>query len=304
METDSNIMLSVQHGMRRWHGNYGERFANIDNLVRAITTHQPAWTIPADLLEQLTDSHSRLQKLIERCHTSLASRDDRIHRNTLLSATVSLCRVQIKIWAYGAYAAGVLTAADVHLLGFLLPGETVGRRSRGKASDVKAEVKVRVVNEDFIRVILDHSAGENAAQVAHGWPPGVRLALIVIHASDGVTEVYRQITSRLHTEIHMPDGSHGKQFVVKASFLKHVNDEPFFGAEQTFSMPLTTADLLAETLTRQHYEEREAHLQEIERLRREVERLTAELKARKNNEQCLHIRNRFLDGAALGMTRR
>jgi multidrug efflux pump subunit AcrB len=32
----------------------------------------------------------------------------------------------------------------------------------------------------------------------------------------------------------MPDGSHGKQFIVKASFLKHGDDEP------TFSMPLTT----------------------------------------------------------------
>jgi hypothetical protein len=56
-----------------------------------------------------------------------------------------------------------------------------------------AEVKVKVVNEDFIRVLVDQSAGENAAQVVHGWPQGVRNSLIVITFADGTTEVYRQI---------------------------------------------------------------------------------------------------------------
>jgi hypothetical protein len=92
----------------------------------------------------------------------------------------------------------------VHLLGFLLPGESGGHRDRTEATDVTAEVKVSVVNEDFIRVVIDQSAGENAAQVAHGWPPGVRNALIVITAADGKTEVYRQLTTRLHNDIQMP----------------------------------------------------------------------------------------------------
>jgi hypothetical protein len=48
----------------------------------------------------------------------------------------------------------------------------------------------------------------------------------------------------------------GRQFIIKASFLKHVNDEPRFGNEPTFSMPLTTEDLAA-TLDRQHHEEYE-----------------------------------------------
>jgi hypothetical protein len=71
----------------------------------------------------------------------------------------------------------------------------------------------------------------------------VRNILIVITSSDGKTEVYRQVTSRLHNDIRMPNGSHGKQFIIKASFLKHVDDEPRFGNEPTFSMPLSTVSI-------------------------------------------------------------
>jgi hypothetical protein len=78
----------------------------------------------------------------------------------------------------------------------------------------------------------------------------------------------------------MPDGSHGKQFILKAAFLKHVDDEPRFGNEPTFSMPLTTADLAA-TIDRQHHEEFEAQVREVELHRLEVERLQAEQNAKK-----------------------
>jgi hypothetical protein len=128
--------------------------------------------------------------------------------------------------------------------------------------------------------VIDQSAGENAAQVKHGWPPGVKTALIVITAADGKTEIHRQFTTRLHNDIRMPDGSHGKQFIIKASFLKHINDEPRFGSEPTFSMPLTTEDLAA-TIDRQHYEDFESQLQELERQRQEIERLHAELNTKK-----------------------
>jgi hypothetical protein len=58
-----------------------------------------------------------------------------------------------------------------------------------------------------------------------------------------------------------------------------VNDEPRFGNEPTFSMPLTTEDLAA-ALDRQHHEDFETQLQEVERQRQEIERLHAELNAR------------------------
>jgi hypothetical protein len=102
----------------------------------------------------------------------------------------------------------------------------------------------------------------------------VRKALIVITAADGKTEVHRLTTTRLHNDIHMPEGSHGKQFIIKASFLKHLDDAPRFGSDATFSMPLTTKDLAA-GIHRQHQDEMEDMLQEIERLRREIERLKA-----------------------------
>jgi hypothetical protein len=262
-------------GIRRWHGSIDDQFAAIDNLVSVIKAHQPAWKIPDGLYTQLVDSRGRLQELINKCRTSSASQVDREQRNALLKSTVGLCLLQVKIWAYGEFIAGTLTAEEVHQLGFLLPGETGGRHSRTEATNVVAEVKVRVVNEDFIHVVIDQSAGENAAQVVHGWPPGVKNAIIVITAGDGKTEVYRQHTTRLHNDIRMPEGSHGKQFIIKASFLKHVDDEPRFGNEPTFSMPLTTEDLAA-IHDRQHHEDFEAQLREVERHRQEIERLNME----------------------------
>ena len=236
----SSISEGVLAGIRKWHGSIDDQFGNIDNLVNLVTEHQPQWNMPPDLYAELTGNHSRLQALVNKCRTNAASAADRTLRNSLLKSTVGLCLLQVKIWAYGQFTAGILTADDVHLLGFLLPGESGGHHGRTEATDEVAEVKVKVINEDNIRVVIDRSAGENAGQVTHGWPPGVSNALIVITASDGKTEVYRQMTTRLHNDVRMPDGSHGKQFIVKASFLRHVNDEPRFGNEPTFSMPLTT----------------------------------------------------------------
>jgi hypothetical protein len=267
-----NITESIMYGIRRWHGNINERFAAIDNLVNLITEHQPDWTIPADMFAKITADRNQLQLLINRCRSSMGSRADRELRNTLLKSTVSFCRLHVKIWACTEFSAGVLTADDVHLLGFLLPGETGGIHVRTKATDTLASVKVKIVNEDFIRVSVDQASAENAAQAAHGWPTGVKYILIVITADDGKTEVYRQFTTHLHNTIRMPDGLHGKQFIVKAAFLRHVNDAPRFGNELTFSMPLTTIDLITNT-DRLDHEDLEEKLREIERQRQEIERL-------------------------------
>jgi hypothetical protein len=88
------------------------------------------------------------------------------------------------------------------------------------------------------------------------------------------------MTSTLHSDVDMPAGSHGKQFAVKASFQKHVNDTPRFSNEVTFSMPLTTGDLIAE-LDRQHHEDYESQIRAVEQHRREVESLQAELNTKK-----------------------
>jgi hypothetical protein len=278
------VMPGVSEGVlaaaRRWHGSIDEQFSNINNFVTLVMSHQPAWSIPEDLLDKLTTDRDQLQSLINKCRSTAGSAADRTLRSTLLKSTVGLCLLQGRIWAYGEYTAGVLTADDVHLLGFLLPGESGGHHGRTEATDVVVEVKVSVINADFIRVVIDQSSGENAAQVAHGWPSGVKNALIVITAADGKTEIYRQITTRLHNDIRMPEGSHGKQFIIKAAFLRHVNDEPRFGNSPTFSMPLTTEDLAA-ALDHQHHADFESQLQEVERARQELSRLQAELSASK-----------------------
>jgi hypothetical protein len=265
---------------RRWHGSIDDQFSNINNAVIRLIEHQSQWMVPSDLMMELTQNRDQLQVLINKCRTSAASADDRAQRSMLLKSTVGVCLLQLRTWAYGQFFNKMLTVEDIHELGFLLPGETGGRHDRTEETDVVAEVKVKIINEDIIRVVIDQSGGENAAQVAHGWPAGVRNALIIIMASDGKTEIYRLPTTKLHNDIRMPEGSHGKLFIIKASFMRHVNDEPRFGNEPTFSMPLTTADLAA-AIDRQHHEDYEEKIREIERQRLEVERLRAELNAKK-----------------------
>jgi hypothetical protein len=269
-----SLPASVRTGFRRWHGSIDDQFDAIDNVVTLATSH-PLWGMPSALLEELTAYRDRLRELISRCRSTSGSPADRVTRNALLKTTVGLCLLQVKVWAHAQFIAGVLTSDDVHLLGFLLPGENGGSHLRAEATDVTAEVKTRVINEDFVRVVIDQSGGENAALVVHGWPHGVRNALIVITAADGHTEVVRKMTNHLHTDIRMPEGSRGQSFLIKAAFLRHVTDEPRFGNEPSFTMPRSTADLLA-ILDRQHHEDFEEQVREVERHRQEIERLHAE----------------------------
>jgi hypothetical protein len=269
-----DITEAILANVRRWHGSIDDQFSCIDNLVNILA--QSATGLFPPQYQELVDYRDKLLHLITFCRSTSASAVDRQQRNSILKEAVGLSVTQIKMWAYGMYSAGQMTVDDIHKLGFLLPGERSGHHARKEPTDVIAEVKVKVINEDFIRVVIDQSSGENAGPVLHGWPTGVHHALIVIVAADGKTEVYRQMTTNLHNDIQMPEGSHGKQFIIKAAFLRHVNDDPKFGNEPTFSMPLTTEDLAA-TLDKQHHEEFEAQVKEIERHRLEIERLQKEI---------------------------
>jgi hypothetical protein len=64
-----------------------------------------------------------------------------------------------------------MTADEFHLLGFLLRGEAGGHHQRTEPTDAKAEVKVKVIGDEYIWVVIDQSADENAGPVKHGWPP-------------------------------------------------------------------------------------------------------------------------------------
>jgi hypothetical protein len=277
--TPGGITEGLLANVRRWHGSIDDQFSNIDNLVTLMTKYQKEWIVPPAMLDLLTANRNQLQTLISLCRSAEGSKSDREHRNSLLKSTVYFCLHTVKIWVYQANEAGAISDADVHALGFLLLGETGGHHDRTVDTDVVAEVKVTVINEDFIRVVIDQSSGENAGPVLHGWPQGVRNALIVIYASDGKTEVHRQFTTKLHNDIQMPEESHGKQFIITAALLKHISDEPKFGNQPTFSMPLTTRDLAA-AIDRLHHEEFEEHIREVERQRQEIERLQKELRTK------------------------
>ncbi|MDR1454630.1 MAG: hypothetical protein LBJ01_03165 [Tannerella sp.] len=274
------VSEGVLANIRKWHGGIDDQFACINNLTNILQANLDIWNVPELMVTRLMDSRDSLQALINKCRTTEASTSDRNQRNSLLKSTVGYCLLQVKTMAYGLYSAGTITADDLHKLGFLLPGERGGVHVRSVETDVTAEVKVTIISSDHIRVVIDQSAGENAAQVAHGWPESIRYALIVIISADDNREIYRHTTTRLHNDIQMPADSRGKLFIIKASFLKHIDDEPRFGNEPTFSMPLTTEDLAA-AIDRHNHEDFEAQMHEVERQRLEIERLQAELNARK-----------------------
>ena len=260
--------------IKLWHGSIEDKYNCINNLITLFLGK--GWTKPIHFTD-LVAYRDKLKDLIPFCETTSASTADRLERDTMLKAAVDLCLNEVKMWSYGLFSNDQMKEDDIHLLGFLLPGEHGGHRDKTEPTNAIAEVKVHVINENFIHVVIDQSTDENAGPVKHGWPKGVRNAVIVIVAADGKTEVLREMTTNLHNKIEMPEGSHGKQFIIKAAFLKHVNDKPVFGNEPTFSMPLTTQDLAA-ALEKQRQEEAEAHLKEIERQRLEIERLQNELK--------------------------
>jgi hypothetical protein len=275
----SDIPDEVRTIIRRWHGGINDQFLNIDNVVITLEAHKE-WGFIPDVLATLKAHRDELQKLIIKCNGSTASSVDRMHRNTLLKKAVGICLTRVKGWTFMQFYEGLITEDDVHQLGFFLPGETSGHRDRKDPTLELPEAKASVINMDNIRVVLDQSNAENAALVRHGWPQGVRHALIVILTADGQTEVVRQMTTRLHTDIRMPEGSRGQIFILKAAFLRHVDDEPRFGNEPTFFMPKSTEDLGA-ILDKQHHEEFEEHIREVERRRLEVERLEKERKEQK-----------------------
>ena len=286
MSETNNIPEGTLAAIRQWHGTSIDKLMdNINKLTNAVMAHQSPpgpqpeggtlkavttiWPMDTALYNKLVSNRSTLQVLVNKCRTTEGSTNDRAHRNTLLKETVDLCRIQVKGWAYGLFSKGTMTADDLHDIGFLAPGERGGSHERSEATDAIAEVKVSVIKEDFIRVVIDQSSGENAGPVLHGWPHGVKNALIVITADDGQTEVLSKMTNHLHNDIRMPEGSHGKAFVIRAAFLKHIDDMPRFGNEPTFSMPLTTRDMMAKEASLRNTLDQQQ--EEIERLHRELE---------------------------------
>jgi hypothetical protein len=273
--------------MKRWHGGINDRYENVANAADLLKMNGDAWNVPTDMNTGMNTSKNQIHSLIDLSDSSRGASADRTLRNKLLRSAVKYCLHDVKSWALEQYRLGVLTDVDVHMLGFLLPGERGGRQERTGGTNVLPSVKIKVINADRIRVVVDPAVDENAAQVAHGWPGGVHYVLLSITSVETGEEIFHKLTTRLHNDVDMPQGSHGKQFAVQAAFLVHVDDVPVFNDGATFSMPVTTRDLI-EAINTQHEEEVEAHRLEIEAHRSEmsakdaeIERLRAELEAKK-----------------------
>jgi hypothetical protein len=261
--------------VRQWHGTIAQQCANVDHFIKTVEAHKE-WELDSRSLTELRGYRDEVVLLTRKCDNGEASPKDHRDRNAALKTAVGYCLLQMKLWAYNLYNEGLMTKEDLHGLRFLLPGETSGHHESGDdVEETKAEVKVTVINEDMIKVVVNQSTGENESQVARGWPHGIKHALIVIYSSTG-EEVLRYTTTRMRNDIPMPKDSRGQQFVIKAAFLRHLNDEPVFGNQPTFSIPINTVDLLA-AIDHHHHQQFEEHVREVELHRQEVERLQAQL---------------------------
>jgi hypothetical protein len=233
----------IRKRIKQWHGTIDEQFDNLNSLVEIITAHQPLWTIATPLLREITDARDQLLATIAKCKSPSGSLEDRMRRDTLLKEAVDMCLKKIKLWAYGLYDDGILTADDVHLLGFLLPFEHGRGHEKTEATNVVALLKALVISSGMVRFTVDQSDDKNAALVSHGKPKGVKFVLLHITSEDGQTVVLHQAFSKLHNDIKMPDDAHGKTFIAKAAFLKHIEDEPRYGKEVFFTMPKNIGDI-------------------------------------------------------------
>jgi hypothetical protein len=242
---DDEIPESLSNSVRKWHGGMTDRYENIGNLTDTLMEHRSVWPVPNDIVTWLTTNLTELDRLMKVCGTRNASANDRADRASLVRRMTYYCLDTVRNWVFGEYAQKTLTRKDVHSLGFLLMGESAKGHHRTGDSMALAEVKVRVNDVNNIYVVIDQSSNENAALVKEGWPEGVHNAVLIIETPEGV-EVLRKLTTRLHNEIKMPEGSRGKQFVIRASFLKHVDDELHFGNETTFTMPKLIKDIHAD----------------------------------------------------------
>jgi hypothetical protein len=265
----AKMQESFRAAARRWHGNIGERFANIDHLVRVAEEHQKEWKMPDDLFDTLIDLRDQLEIIVPHCLSGDVRPTDRAERDRLLANGVYLCRNPVKEWAYGKLADGTMTVDDIHSLCLFAPGDIGGHRTRTSETNELAKLAVQVIGSDMVRIVFTHSAGKNAVGATHGWPTGVRYALIVIRAVADRSEVIRRITTRRYNTIAMPQGSHGKHFLVQVALLKHVEDTPRFGPQQTFTLPLSTEEIFQSRV------EKESN--EMEEMRRKMERMAAEL---------------------------
>jgi hypothetical protein len=258
--------------VRQWYGRNDERFANVVNFFNTLQSRkglQPLAWLPAMKIDL-----DRLRVLMNKCNAKTSSPQEIIARHALLGKLVKQCLSDGKTYVLAMHKRGLLTAEEVHSLGFLTPREADERRERPAPTRALARCKVKVVNMNCVEIVIDKSTSENATRIRDAWPEGVKQAVIVITADDGETKIYHQMTSRLHNLIQMPEGSHGKQFSATAAFLKHVDDAPVFGNSEVFSMPLTIDELVAE------HEHREYDIYE------QIDRMKAEIaKAKKAREQ-------------------
>jgi hypothetical protein len=272
-----NITEDVLSVIRQWHGSIDQQMSNISNVLERLKAHAVDWKVPEEFLDQLTENYQKLVGLVDTCSKSSGSSADRTMRNSLLKSTVGFCLTQIKSWVIAQYYGGMLTLDDVHLLGFFLPSEYSGHRDRKDPTKATVAIKVYVTQMDTICVVIDHAYKATAGLVMHGWPRGVRNAVIIVYSVDGETELYHKLTTRLHTYITLPKEVRGKQVTISAAFLQHVDDTPRFGEIQpVVTMPLNVNDLVKK-LERQHDEEHEARMLEVDRHREEVERIQAQL---------------------------
>ncbi|MDR1414280.1 MAG: hypothetical protein LBI96_00580, partial [Odoribacteraceae bacterium] len=251
--------------IRGWSKTIDSKFYNIDHVSKTLVASRSTLPVPQAMITYFEDHLDNLQDLISTCRSSAASSDFRRKRDILLAEMVEYCLVTVRIFLYEMFDKGLMTAEQIHELGYLLPHENVGGGGRAKPTDAIAAIKINVKGLDALEIVFDYSAGKNAGEVSSGWPKGVRHGVIVILAEDGKTEIIRLATSRLHNSIEMPPETRGQMFIAKAAFLKHLDDAPVFGEEPMFMMPKSTED------------SKQADKEEIARLKAELAAANARL---------------------------
>jgi hypothetical protein len=231
--------------VKNWHGSLDAQFTNIENLYSGLQALQPTWGVPMQLMTVLADKVPLLEKAVMKCRERNAGPVDFDIRRSLTKELVDFSLDTARNIVFGAYGQKEITIHDVHRLGFMLMSESGGAHGRAIPNKVQAEAKVQVMDYSNINLVVDKASHEDAGPVTEGWPEGAKTVKVLISDIHG-KEVLQLMSAHLHTQIHLPDWVRGKQLVLRAAFLKHVDDEPVYSNEVTFTMPLMIRDITPE----------------------------------------------------------
>jgi hypothetical protein len=226
-----------------WHKSITEKMHCLTNLDNKLTLDGEYWGMDPAVL---TQNHA-LYVQIEPYYTLYLSGDARnselVIFRRLLGEDVEYALDVVKPDAIGRCGVGAMDISDLNSLGFLMPNQGKGRHERSGENEIVPETNAKVTAIDTVMVTVDNALDKHGNRTKGSKPKGVKQILIVLQDEKGV-EIFNKMFTKTQVYIDIDQKYRGEIILVRAAFLKHVDDTPHFGEPVAVSMPKDIADIL------------------------------------------------------------